>query len=539
MLIEKDVFDYIVVGSGSSGAALAARLSQDGRHAVLLLEAGPAAPRSLLTRIPMNTVSILGRGQLIRKFFTEPEPQMNDRKIYWPRGWVVGGSSTVNGMMWVHGTPKEYDAWSRDGCPGWAYADVLPWLRKIEDFPSGDPAYRGRGGPVSVAEFKPVDALPDAFVDGIVQAGLAPKVKDFNAGGLGAGYVQFNTRNGERCGTAMAYLEEALTRPNLTLKSDCLVTRVVLENKKAVSVRARINGQEGEFKARREIILCGGTFNSAQLLELSGIGRADVLGQAGVPLLHELPMVGENLSEHVFTPITYRAKPGVSWNRRLGSKLGQVGAGLRWLIQRDGPLTSVGTTANAFTPAQPGGSGADLKLQVLQLSTSGNRGGTPLKLDDFDGITLGAFQISPRSRGSTHITSRDPLADPRMLARHFSHPDDMNTCLQALKSLRRTAATAAMGSVLEEELRPGTKGASDEALIAHIRATGATAYHPLGSCRMGTDAAQSVVDPQLRVHGIQGLRIADASIMPSIAATNTNAICIAIGERASHFVLNA
>ena len=533
-----DIFDYIVVGSGSAGAALAARLSEDGHNSVLLLEAGPTEGRGLSTRIPMATVTLLERATLIRKFFTEPDAQLNDRKIYWPRGWVVGGSSTVNGVLWVHGTPKEYDAWSRDGCPGWAYADVLPWLRKIEDYPLGDPLYRGHGGPVSITEFKPVDAMPDAFVNGIAEAGIAPRVKDCNAGGFGAGYVQVNTRNGVRCNTRMAYLDDALTRPNFTLKSGVMVTRVVLEGKKAVAVRVRINSQEGEFKARREIILSGGTFNSPQLLELSGIGRVDVLSRAGVPLLHELPMVGENLSEHVYTPLTYRAKPGVSWNRTLNSNLGKARLGLRWLLKRDGPLTSVAVTANAFTPAQPGGTDADIKMQVQQLSTEAARGGGKITLDNFDGITLASFQICPRSRGSTHIANSDPMADPKMFSQHFTHPDDMQTCLTGLRNLRRAAETAAMGAVLEGEVRPGSKNASDEALIAHIRAAGATAYHPVGSCRIGSDAAQSVVDPQLRVHGLRGLRIADASVMPSIASTNTNAICIAIGERAAHFILN-
>ena len=534
-----DRFDYIVVGSGSAGAALAARLSEDGHHTVLLLEAGPGEGPSLMTRIPMATVKVAEKATLMRKFYTDEDPQLNERKIYWPRGWVIGGCSTVNGMMWVHGTPKEYDAWARDGCPGWTYADVLPWLRKVEDYPAGDPSNRGHGGPVTITEFKPVDAMPDAFLDGVVAAGIAPLVKDYNASGFGAGYVQFNTRNGVRCGTRMAYLDEALRRPNFTLKSGVMVTRVVLEGKKAVAVRARIAGQEGQFNARREIILSGGTFNSAQLLELSGIGGVKVLSSAGVPLLHELPMVGENLSEHVYTPMTYRTKPGVSWNRSLSGTLGQAKLGWRWLRRRDGPLTTVGITANAFASAQPGGTDADIKLQVQQVSTAGNRGGGKVVLDDFDGITLASFKISPRSRGSTHIRSSDPVADPKMLSQHFTHADDIQDCLRGLHAARRAAATAAMGAVLEEEVRPGSKSASDEALIAHIRAMGATAYHPVGSCRIGTDAAQSVVDPQLRVHGIQGLRVADASVMPSIASTNTNAICIAIGERAAGFILSA
>lgn len=536
--VNTDTYDYIVVGAGSAGAAAAARLSEDGCYTVALLEAGPPDTQ-MWTRPPLGVGQVLGKGINLRHFFTEPEAHLHQRSIYWPRGWVVGGSSTVNGMIWVHGTPHLFDEWAADGCPGWSYADVLPWFRKIEDFQGGDPQYRGQGGPVTVTEFAPVDPLADAFLDSVQRSGVGRRVRDYNVGGIGGSRLQFNTRNGIRCNTRMAYLDPARGRSNLTLITSAMAQRVLIENQRAVGVQAQVGGRAVTLKARREVVLCGGAFNSPQLLELSGVGSRDVLQRAGIPVVHELPMVGENLSEHVYSPLAFRAKPGVSWNRMLSSPLGQARMGLRWLLRRDGPMSTNTVTAQAFVPTGTDAERADLKIQVQQVSTANNRGKGALKADDFDGVTIASFQIRPYSRGSCHIRDANPAGDPTLIARHFDDSRDVDACLQALKMARQIAASQPLAGLLDSEFRPGPGAQDDEALIDYLRATGATAYHPVGTCRIGTDARQSVVDPQLRVHGIAGLRVADGSVMPTIAATNTNAICIVIGERVANWMLAA
>jgi len=486
--------------------------------------------------LPIGVADVVTKGIYIRDFFTEPDAQMNNRKIYWPRGWVTGGSSTVNGMMWIHGTPHLYDEWAADGCPGWSYDDLRPWFRQCESYQGGDPAYRGASGPMTITEFQSNNSLADDFLDAIVAAKVGTRVKDYNAGGFGGSKTQFNTRNGVRCNTRMAYLDPAKDRANLTVMVETLVTRIRFEGKRAVGLNARAAGKDVTLHARKEIILSGGTFNSPQLLELSGIGRRDVLEAAGVPVLHQLPLVGENLSEHVYSPMAFKVKPGVSWNGMLRSPLGKVGAGMRYLLRRDGPLTSNTITAQSFVPEQSGGTKADVKIQIQQISTTNNRGKGNLELDAYDGVTIASFQIRPYSRGSCHITSPDSSANPRLISNHYTDSRDIDSCLNALKLSRRVAQAGPMGKWVIDELRPGPSGGSDEALVDYLRATGATAYHPVGTCRIGSDPAQSVVDPELRVHGIDGLRIADGSVMPTIASTNTNAICVVMGERVADFI---
>lgn len=534
----KDVYDYIVVGAGSAGCALATSLSENGRHSVLLLEAG-TDDRWIWTRIPAGVYYLLRSERGLWRFFTEPEPEMKGRRIFWPRGKILGGSSTVNGMIWVHGDPAEYDMWAGElGLAGWGASELKPLFRSLETYQKGEPAHRGRSGPVHVSEFTPHRPLMDAFLEACSSAGI-PRNADYNGARYeGAGYLQFNTRRGWRQGGREAFLRGASGRANLTVAQGALVRRVTFEGRRASGVEVEIGGERKLVRCGREIVLSAGAIQSPQLLELSGVGRADHLRGLGIGVVHDLPGVGENLHDHLHTRLSYRCRNVVTLNQIMPNAMRKGLMGLRWLTMGDGLMSCSGQIIHALARSAPGVLQPDVKIQLHYLSSPDARDPNKLVLDEFPGISVGTFPLRPESRGSVHIQSADPTQAPAMRANYLATEGDRAVTVAAIRMARKVMAQPAMAPYFVEEIRPGPQAEDDEALLDFVRSSAQTSYHPVGSCRMGVDGA-AVVDGELRVRGLEGLRVADASIIPTMCSANTNAPAMVIGLKAAQMMLAA
>ncbi len=527
-------FDFIVVGGGSGGCAVAARLSESGRHRVLLLEAGED-DKWIWFRVPLGAGFILLKQRGLWRFETEAEPHMAERKMFWPRGRVLGGSSTVNGMLWVRGEPAEYEHWRELGNPGWGYDDILPYLKRMESYAGGDPATRGTEGPISI-ERHGSETLADAFLEACVQAGI-PATHDYNGKHYeGVGYLQRNTRNGLRFGGREAYIQPARGRENLKVQTGARVHRIRIEGGRATGVEYRV-GKEMRFaRAGREVILSAGAVQSPQLLELSGIGDQARLAELGIAVRAHLPGVGENCRDHLHTRISFECTRPITLNDILGNPLRKAMMGARFLFTRKGHMAACTAQVHALAKTDPALDRPDVKIQMHNLSAADPRHPTELVLDDFPGFGIGTFALRPESQGSVHIRSPDPDASPAIAANYLADPRDRATSVAALRLARRIAAQPALAALIVRETRPGPEAQSDEELLDHIAKLGATSYHPIGTCKMGSDA-MAVVDQRLRVRGVQGLRIADASIMPTMVSANTNAPSFMIGERCAEFLL--
>lgn len=535
---ENAEFDFVVVGAGSAGCVLANRLSADGRHQVLLIEAG-GRDTSLNIHIPLMVAKLLMDERVTWPFMTEPQTHLNGQRQLWVRGKVIGGCSSINGNLFVRGDPAEYDSWRDQGCQGWGYADLLPYFKRLEDYPSGDPAVRGKGGPIGVTNLDRFDELADAFVTACQEAGYR-QVRDYNDGSYeGTFYLQYSTRNGWRSSSSVGYLRPARARPNLTILTGATVTRVLLEGKRATGVELSLGGGLRTVRARREVVLSAGPMQSPKLLELSGIGNADILRRHGVDVVHHLPGVGENLRDHANVRVTFECAKRITINDVLYSPLLKLREGLRFLFKREGLLTICSATAQTNLRSQPEARQPDLVLRLQPVSGKDRYARTPkYGLDPFPGFAIGIAVLQPRSVGSLHLQSKDPLQQASMDPRYLSHEADRQMFVDGLRLARKVAQQPALRALVVRETRPGPEAQDDGSLLDYIRTTAQTSWHQVGTCKMGVDAS-AVVDPQLRVHGVANLRVVDSSICPTIPSSNTNVAAIAIGEKGSDLLLAA
>jgi choline dehydrogenase len=534
-------FDYIIVGAGSAGCVLANRLTADGNTSVLLLEAGGKDTNPMI-HIPIGYATTLKDPKINWLYETEVDPTSGNRPHVWPRGKVLGGSSSINGLLYVRGQAADFDQWAQLGCTGWSHSDVLPFFRRAEGNERlGDDPQHGKDGPLNVSDPEDRHLISDAVIKAGVEAGI-PFNDDVNGETQdGISYFQMTIKNGRRWSLAMAYLRPALKRSNLTLEIRAQAERVVFEGKQATGIRYWQDGVSIEAKARREVILAGGAINSPQLLELSGIGDPEVLAAAGVPVLHALKGVGTNLQDHYMVSTKFRLKDCISVNE-LSRGWRLVREVARYAVQRKGLLALSAAHIQAYVRTRPGLAGPDVQYHILPGSMDAdayvNKG--ELVLEKLPGLTIAPCQLRPESRGTIHIKTAAPLDRPSIRPNYLADPTDQTTIVAGLRWARLLASQPALSPWMAEELMPGVDLASDAELLDFARTMGSTLYHPVGTAAMGrADDPMSVVDPQLRVHGIGGLRVVDASVMPRLVSGNTNASTVMIAEKAAHMILAA
>ncbi|TKD47913.1 MAG: choline dehydrogenase [Mesorhizobium sp.] len=531
-------YDFIIVGSGSAGSVLAERLSASGRFSVLVLEAG-GSDRRFYVQMPLGYGKTFFDPAVNWNYKTEPDPGLAGNVDHWPRGRLLGGSSSINAMVWIRGAREDFDAWAAAGNPGWGFDDLLPAFKALEDNQAGADRWRGVGGPLHITDCSTsVHPLTKRYLAAANQAGL-PFNPDFNGVSQeGAGIYQITTKNGRRMSAARAFLRPAMKRKNVRVEMNALATRILFEGKRAVGIEYLQNGETKTARAGHEVILSGGSINSPQLLQLSGIGPSALLGALGIPVIHANENVGANLQDHVGINYTYRGRLP-TLNQILRPWWGKLMVGMQYILMRSGPLSLSMNNAGGFFRTDPALSRPNMQLYFQAFSTVIPKGGERpiLTPDPWPGFSIGLSNCRPSSRGEIMIRSSNPRDYPKIAANAFSTEADVAEMLAAVKFVRKIASMPAMADIIEEEVLPGPSIKSDADLIQDFRKRSGTVYHPVSTCRMGPDAARAVVDPRLRVHGLAGLRVIDASIFPDNITGNTNAASIVTGWKGAELVL--
>ena len=525
-------FDFVIVGAGSAGCALANRLSDGGKYQVALLEAGGKDTYPWI-HIPVGYFKTMGNPKTDWGYMTEPDPGLNGRALKWPRGKVLGGSSSINGLLYVRGQAADYDGWRQLGNTGWGWDDVLPLFKRAESYEGGDPELRGRGGPLTVSDSAVSRDIVDRYLDAAVAAGY-PRNDDYNgASQEGVGHFQLTMRNGRRCSSAVAYLGPAKKRSNLTILTKCPAERLVFEGHRVTGVEVVHKGRLTTIKARREVVLSAGALASPQLLMVSGIGDPGELGRHNIEVRRALPGVGKNLQDHLQARPVYKTTLSTI-NTEINSLFKQGLIALHYAATRTGPMTMAASLGTAFLKTRPDLAEPDIQFHVQPFSASQKIN----KPHEFNAFTASVLQMRPESTGHLELTSPHMRDFPAIHPNYLATRTDQETIVEGIRIARRIARTSPVAEVITEEYTPGPDVSDDDydALLNWARDNSTTIYHPTGTCKMGSDP-MAVVDERLRVRGVEGLRVADASIMPVIVSGNTNAPAIMIGEKASDMML--